>query len=59
MDDYEENVKYLAKEDTRISLGYSEFCEGEEEVDIQRFEDIDEIDFLYEDESLYINSIID
>jgi non-homologous end joining protein Ku len=55
LDDYEKQ-KYITQGDARLSMGYSE---DTADVDIVRFESMDEIDYLYEDESVYISSIID
>ena len=54
--DDDEKQKYITQGDARLSMGYSEDTAG---VDIVRFESMDEIDYLYEDESVYISSIID
>jgi len=55
MDDYESNTKYLATNDSRLSIGYDEFSTNED-VELDDVEGMEDIDYLYGDEKNYIDS---
>ena len=57
MDSYESNTKYIATNDSRLSMGYDEFSTNED-VELDDVEGIDDIDYLYGDDKVYFSSLL-
>ena len=58
MDDYTDNKKYMDR-DTEPTRFFTTHYREEEEPAPNHFEDMSDIDYLYEDDSAYLSSIID
>ena len=64
MDDYTNNKKYMDRDTEHTQFFTTHYREPhatteEDEQPPSRFEDMDDIDYLYEDDSAYLSSIID
>ena len=49
MDDYESSTKYIATRDARLSMGYGDDSNSNDDIELSNVEGMDDIEYLFED----------
>ena len=58
LDDYEK-TKYMTQNDKRLSMGYGDDPNNDDNVDLETIEGMDDIAYLYGDDKAYLSSLLD
>jgi hypothetical protein len=49
MDGYESSTKHIATRDARLSMGYGDDSNNDDNIELSNVEGMDDIDYLFED----------